>query len=156
MGMGFCSWMALVRKKVGPVAFDDLSMYRWQRFCRILQGHIFSGLWSKMGSAWSLREKERVWRNRSTHWREGRIGLSVIIGLFLEYVIFLSKSFHLYGASLPQVGFALQSGLNVIPCFGEKLEEREAGRTLEVETLTFIFAFCEIMDQVVFLFRIFA
>ena len=44
-----------------------------------------------------------------------------------------------------QVGFALQSGLNVIPCFGEKLEEREAGRTMEVETLTFIFAFCEIM-----------
>ena len=61
----------------------------------------------------------------------------------------------------PQVGFALQSGLNVIPCFGEKLEEREAGRTMEVETLsfdpldpymevetlTFIFAFCEIMDH---------
>merc|ERR1712147_410185 len=31
-----------------------------------------------------------------------------------------------------KVGFALQSGLNVIPCFGEKLEEREAGRTMEV------------------------
>ena len=44
-------------------------------------------------------------------------------------------------ALFPQVGFALQSGLNVIPCFGEKLEEREAGRTMEVETLTFIFAF---------------
>ena len=48
-------------------------------------------------------------------------------------------------ALFPQVGFALQSGLNVIPCFGEKLEEREAGRTMEVVTLTFIFAFCEIM-----------
>merc|ERR1712107_717223 len=36
-----------------------------------------------------------------------------------------------------KVGFALQSGLNVIPCFGEKLEEREAGRTMEVETLSF-------------------
>ena len=47
----------------------------------------------------------------------------------------------------PQVGFALQSGLNVIPCFGEKLEEREAGRTMEVEILTFIFAFFEIMDH---------
>ena len=47
----------------------------------------------------------------------------------------------------PQVGFALQSGLNVIPCFGEKLEEREAGRTMEVVTLTFIFAFFEIMDH---------
>jgi len=31
-----------------------------------------------------------------------------------------------------KVGFALQAGLNVIPCFGEKLEEREAGRTMEV------------------------
>merc|ERR1712107_341956 len=29
-----------------------------------------------------------------------------------------------------KVGFALQSVLNVIPCFGEKLEEREAGRTM--------------------------
>merc|ERR1719184_8160 len=28
-----------------------------------------------------------------------------------------------------KVGFALQAGLNVIPCFGEKLEEREAGKT---------------------------
>jgi len=31
-----------------------------------------------------------------------------------------------------KVGFALQSGLNVLPCIGEKLEEREAGKTTEV------------------------
>merc|ERR1719288_18933 len=31
-----------------------------------------------------------------------------------------------------KVGFALKSGLNVIPCIGEKLEEREAGKTTEV------------------------
>jgi len=31
-----------------------------------------------------------------------------------------------------KVGFALESGLNVIPCIGEKLEEREAGKTTEV------------------------
>jgi len=31
-----------------------------------------------------------------------------------------------------KVAFALQSGLNVIPCIGEKLEEREAGKTTEV------------------------
>jgi len=31
-----------------------------------------------------------------------------------------------------KVGFALQSGLNVIPCIGEQLEEREAGKTTEV------------------------
>ena len=34
-----------------------------------------------------------------------------------------------------QVGFALQAGLSVIPCFGEKLEEREAGRTMEVKMM---------------------
>ena len=101
-----------------------------------------------MGSARSLREKERVWRNRSTHWREGGIGLSAIIGLFLKYVIFIKVSRFLYIVPLLfQVGFALQSGLNVIPCFGEKLEEREAGRTMEVETLTFTFANFEIMDH---------
>jgi len=31
-----------------------------------------------------------------------------------------------------KVSFALSKGLNVIPCFGEKLEEREAGKTTEV------------------------
>jgi len=31
-----------------------------------------------------------------------------------------------------KVGFALQSGLKVIPCIGELLEEREAGKTTEV------------------------
>ena len=68
-------------------------------FFDIIRPH-FLGLRSKMGSARSLREKERVWRNRSTHRREGRIGLNVIISLFLKYVIFYqSKSFPLYRAS---------------------------------------------------------
>ena len=31
-----------------------------------------------------------------------------------------------------KVGFALESGLQIIPCIGEKLEEREAGKTEEV------------------------
>merc|ERR1712050_281706 len=31
-----------------------------------------------------------------------------------------------------KVAFALQSGLKVIPCFGEKLDERESGSTLDV------------------------
>jgi len=31
-----------------------------------------------------------------------------------------------------KVAFALEKGLNVIPCFGEKLEEREAGKTTDV------------------------
>ena len=57
-------------------------------------------------------------------------------------------------ALFPQVGFALQSGLNVIPCFGEKLEEREAGRTMEVETLNFIFAFLKSLTmEVVIIFH---
>jgi triosephosphate isomerase len=30
------------------------------------------------------------------------------------------------------VAFALDCGLNLIPCIGEKLEEREAGKTEEV------------------------
>ena len=33
-----------------------------------------------------------------------------------------------------KVGFALQSGLNVLPCIGEKLEEREGGITNEVKS----------------------
>ena len=28
--------------------------------------------------------------------------------------------------------FALDSGLSIIPCIGEKLEEREAGKTMDV------------------------
>ena len=35
-----------------------------------------------------------------------------------------------------KVGFALQSGLNVIPCIGELLEEREAGKTTDEELAT--------------------
>ena len=31
-----------------------------------------------------------------------------------------------------KVGFALESGLHILPCIGEKLEEREAGKTEEV------------------------
>ena len=31
-----------------------------------------------------------------------------------------------------KVGFALESGLQIIPCIGEKLDEREAGKTEEV------------------------
>ena len=31
-----------------------------------------------------------------------------------------------------KVAFAIQSGLNVIPCFGEKLDKRESGATMDV------------------------
>ena len=34
--------------------------------------------------------------------------------------------------SLNKVAFALESGLHIIPCIGEKLEEREGGKTEEV------------------------
>ena len=33
---------------------------------------------------------------------------------------------------ISKVAFALGAGLKVIPCIGEKLEEREAGKTTEV------------------------
>ena len=47
-----------------------------------------------------------------------------------EKVAFCAKDLTLIDAL--QVGFALQSGLNVLPCIGEKLEEREGGITNEV------------------------
>ena len=31
-----------------------------------------------------------------------------------------------------KVAFALDQGLNIIPCIGEKLEERQAGKTNDV------------------------
>ena len=31
-----------------------------------------------------------------------------------------------------KVAFALDQGLNILPCIGEKLEERQAGKTNEV------------------------
>ena len=31
-----------------------------------------------------------------------------------------------------KVSFALEQGLNIIPCIGEKLEERQAGKTNDV------------------------
>jgi len=47
-----------------------------------------------------------------------------------------SERRHVFGESDELIGdkvaFALQSGLDIIPCIGEKLEEREAGKTEEV------------------------
>lgn len=47
-----------------------------------------------------------------------------------------SERRHVFGESDELVGqkvkFALENGLNVLPCIGEKLEEREAGKTNEV------------------------
>ena len=47
-----------------------------------------------------------------------------------------SERRHVFGESdelvAAKVAHALSEGLNVLPCIGEKLEEREAGRTLEV------------------------
>jgi len=41
------------------------------------------------------------------------------------------RNFHCHFSAL-QVRHALESGLNVIPCVGEKLDEREAGVTEEI------------------------
>lgn len=47
-----------------------------------------------------------------------------------------SERRHVFGETDELIGdkvaFALESGLNIIPCIGEKLEEREAGKTQEV------------------------
>ena len=47
-----------------------------------------------------------------------------------------SERRHVFGETDTLIGqkvkFALESGLHLIPCIGEKLEEREAGKTEEV------------------------
>lgn len=47
-----------------------------------------------------------------------------------------SERRHIFGESNELIGekvkFALESGLKVIPCIGELLEEREAGKTNDV------------------------
>lgn len=48
---------------------------------------------------------------------------------FLRQLTNFRKKFKLIGE---KVKFALESGLGVIACIGEKLEEREAGKTEEV------------------------
>ena len=77
----------------------------------------------------------------------GRLMANAILNFHFDFLNTSLSRFIYIVPLLFQVGFALQSGLNVIPCFGEKLEEREAGRTMEVETLTFSFAIFEIMDH---------
>ncbi|MCL4146478.1 UNVERIFIED_CONTAM: hypothetical protein GTU68_001105, partial [Idotea baltica] len=67
----------------------------------------------------------------------GEIAPSMIQDLGCEWVILgHSERRNVFGESdeliSEKVGFALESGLKVIPCIGEKLDEREGGRTQEV------------------------
>jgi len=67
----------------------------------------------------------------------GEVSCSMIKDCGCEWVILgHSERRNVFGESDEligeKVGFALESGLNVIPCIGELLEEREAGLTKEV------------------------
>ena len=59
------------------------------------------------------------------------VGEKVVLVFF--FVCLVCASFLKYNLFSQKVGFALQSGLNVLPCIGEKLEEREGGITNEVK-----------------------
>lgn len=67
----------------------------------------------------------------------GEISPEMIKDCGCEWVILgHSERRHIFGESNELIGekvkFALQSGLNVIPCIGELLSEREAGKTNDV------------------------
>merc|ERR1711973_478306 len=67
----------------------------------------------------------------------GETACSMIKDCGAEWVILgHSERRHVFGESDQLVGekvaFALSSGLKILPCIGEKLEEREAGKTEEV------------------------
>merc|ERR1711887_432837 len=67
----------------------------------------------------------------------GEISPGMIKDLGCEWVILgHSERRNIFGESdqliSEKIGFALSEGLKVIPCFGEQLEEREAGKTLSV------------------------
>lgn len=67
----------------------------------------------------------------------GDISPAMIKDIGCDYVILgHSERRNVFGESDELVGekvkHALESGLNVLPCIGEKLEEREAGKTTEV------------------------
>jgi len=67
----------------------------------------------------------------------GEISPAMIKDLGCEWVILgHSERRNIFGESdqliSEKIGFALAEGLKVIPCFGEQLSEREAGRTKEV------------------------
>ncbi len=67
----------------------------------------------------------------------GEVAVDMIKDLGCEWVVLgHSERRNVFGESDELVGekvaFALGGGLKIIPCIGEKLEEREAGKTEEV------------------------
>lgn len=67
----------------------------------------------------------------------GEVNADQLVDLGLKWVIIgHSERRSLYGETNEVVGgkvkTCLEKGLNVIACVGEKLEEREAGKTMEV------------------------
>ena len=59
-----------------------------------------------------------------------------LVTLMKESIVQIARHGNLIIDDYMQVGekvaFALSSGLKILPCIGEKLEEREAGKTEEV------------------------
>lgn len=67
----------------------------------------------------------------------GETSPAMLKDLGIEWVILgHSERRHVFGESDALIGekvkFALETGLHLIPCIGEKLDEREAGKTTEV------------------------
>merc|ERR1712019_288421 len=67
----------------------------------------------------------------------GEISADMVVDLGISWVILgHSERRHVFGESDETIGkkvaYALSKGLNIIPCIGEQLEEREAGKTEEV------------------------
>ena len=109
--------------ELAPAMVQVIQSLRLKHFFAMERVFNFAGLWCWLGDPGSFREEECFRRDWWTDWREG-------------WLIQTKNMFWL--ETFWKVGFALQSGLNVLPCIGEKLEEREGGITNEVKLKVYV------------------
>lgn len=88
----------------------------------------------------------------------GEISPAMLKDLGLKYVILgHSERRHVFGETDDLIAaktvHALENGLVVVFCIGEKLEEREAGHTKEVSTTTFQYFYLDKNFYFIFVFR---